>query len=165
MSISVVWLRLAVVALLCGVISPSPLLGQGTDVAFWGGTYMHREDKQQKQEDEQPPKGANPSKVYEVCDEAPEFPGGMSGINKFVLTHSRHYEVHACPPPQGRVIVAFVVMPNGAITEARILRGVNDYLDKEAMRLLKAMPRWKPGKVGGRAVACRVTIPIVFRLY
>ena len=65
---------------------------------------------------------------------------------------------------QGRVIVTFVIMKDGSITNAEVVRGVDPLLDKEALRVVNLMPKWKPGKQRGKAVNVKYTIPVTFRL-
>ena len=65
---------------------------------------------------------------------------------------------------QGRVIVQFVVMKDGTIDDAKVVRSVDPYLDAEALRVINAMPKWKPGKKDGQAVNVRYTVPIGFKL-
>ena len=65
---------------------------------------------------------------------------------------------------QGKVFVQFVVDKDGSIEEVKVLRAVSDGLDKEALRLVKSMPKWSPGKMGGKPVKCRFNLPVVFKL-
>ena len=65
---------------------------------------------------------------------------------------------------QGRVIVQFVVNRDGSIVDTQVMRGVDPYLDKEALRVVSTMPKWKPGKQRGKPVRTRFTLPVQFRL-
>ena len=65
---------------------------------------------------------------------------------------------------QGKVYVQFTVAKDGSIEEAKVLRSVSGWLDKEALRLVNSMPKWNPGKMGGKAVKCRFNLPVVFKL-
>ena len=65
---------------------------------------------------------------------------------------------------QGRVICQFVVNRDGSIVDVKVIRGVDAYLDKEAVRVIQSMPKWKPGKQRGKAVRVRYTLPVMFRL-
>ena len=65
---------------------------------------------------------------------------------------------------EGRVIVQFVVEKDGTIAEAHVARGVDPYLDKEALRVVQSMPRWIPGKQNGKAVRVKYTVPVMFKL-
>ena len=65
---------------------------------------------------------------------------------------------------QGRVIVQFVVNKDGSIVDVKVIRGVDPYLDKEAIRVISTMPKWKPGKQRGKVVRVGYTVPIIFKL-
>ena len=102
--------------------------------------------------------------IHMVCEEMPEFPGGMKECMIF-LSKNIKYPANAKEKGiQGRVIVQFVVNTDGSIVEPKVVRGVDPELDKEALRVLQMMPKWKPGKQKGEAVRVKYTIPIMFKL-
>lgn len=102
--------------------------------------------------------------IFVVVENQPEFPGGNGAMMKF-LSENINYPVIAQENGiQGRVICNFVVERDGSITDVQVVRGVDPSLDREAMRVIKQMPRWKPGKQRGQAVRVRFTLPVVFRL-
>lgn len=102
--------------------------------------------------------------IFTVVEEMPEFPGGQGELLKY-LGHSIRYPVIAQENGiQGRVICAFVVNRDGSIVDAEVLRGVDPSLDKEALRVINSMPKWKPGKQRGKPVRVKYTVPVVFRL-
>ena len=102
--------------------------------------------------------------VFEVVEEMPEFPGGMQAMMQFIADNVKYPSIAQKNGVQGRVITQFTVCKDGSITDAKVLRSVDPYLDKEALRVINAMPKWKPGKQGGQAVAVHFTVPVVFRL-
>ena len=102
--------------------------------------------------------------VYQVCEEMPEFPGGMAECMKWLGKNINYPEDCKKEGVQGRVIVQFVVDKDGSIKDPTIARGVHPSLDKEALRVLSGMPNWKPGKQKGEAVKVRYTIPVMFKL-
>ena len=102
--------------------------------------------------------------VYQVCEEMPEFPGGMAECMKYLSKNINYPEDCKKEGIQGRVIVQFVVDKDGSIKDPTIARGVHPSLDKEALRVLSSMPNWKPGKQKGEAVKVKYTIPVMFRL-
>ena len=102
--------------------------------------------------------------VYQVCEEMPEFPGGMAECMKWLGKNINYPEDCKKEGVQGRVIVQFVVDKDGSIKDPTIARGVHPSLDKEALRVLSSMPNWKPGKQKGEAVKVRYTIPVMFKL-
>lgn len=103
-------------------------------------------------------------KIYEQVEEMPSFPGGSSALASFIAANLKYPVVAQENGIQGRVIVKFVVDKDGRITDVEITRSVDPSLDKEAMRIVKAMPKWKPGKLKGNCVRVKYTVPIVFRL-
>lgn len=102
--------------------------------------------------------------VHQVCEEMPEFPGGMAECMKYLSKNINYPEDCKKEGIQGRVIVQFVVDKDGSIKDPTIARGVHPSLDKEALRVLSSMPNWKPGKQKGEAVKVKYTIPVMFRL-
>ena len=103
-------------------------------------------------------------KIYEQVEEMPSFPGGSNALLSFIAANLKYSVVAQENGIQGRVIVKFVVEKDGRITDVEITRSVDPSLDKEAMRIVKAMPKWKPGKLKGNCVRVKYTVPIVFRL-
>ena len=97
-------------------------------------------------------------------DQLPEFPGGIQAMMKFLSTNIK-YPVEAQKKGiSGRVIVQFVIMEDGTLDQAKVIRGVDPLLDEEALRVVKSMPKWKPGMDRGEAVKVRFTAPIMFNL-
>ncbi|MDR2816509.1 MAG: energy transducer TonB [Proteiniphilum sp.] len=115
-----------------------------------------------------PPPKPKPEEVTEeifvVVEEQPEFPGGNSAMMKFLSDNIRYPVIAQENGIQGRVICNFVVERDGSITDVQVVRGVDPSLDREAIRVIQQMPRWKPGKQRGSAVRVRFTLPVVFRL-
>ena len=104
------------------------------------------------------------NEVFQVVEEMPEFPGGMVECMKFLGRNIQYPKISQENGIQGRVIVTFVINKDGSITEAKIARSVDYYLDKEALRVVSLMPKWKPGKINGKAVRVKYTLPVMFRL-
>lgn len=103
-------------------------------------------------------------KIYDNPDEMPQFPGGQAGLAQF-LSRTVHYPASAAENfIQGKVVVGFVVRKDGTVSDVKILRGRDKDLNQEAMRIVKAMPKFKPGKVKGQPVNVAFSIPINFRL-
>ena len=110
------------------------------------------------------PKPEVSNKVFDVVEEMPSFPGGQGALMAFLSSHIKYPVVAQENGVQGRVIVGFVVERDGSITDVKIMRSVDPSLDREAQRVVKAMPKWKPGKQNGSAVRVKYTVPVVFRL-
>ena len=106
----------------------------------------------------------NTEEVFMVVENMPEFPGGLNACLKFLADHVAYPKEAAEKKIQGRVIVQFVVMKDGSIANARVIRSVDPLLDAEALRVIGLMPKWKPGAQRGQAVNVKFTMPITFRL-
>lgn len=102
--------------------------------------------------------------IFVVVEEQPEFPGGNAAMMKFLSDNIRYPVIAQENGISGRVICNFVVERDGSITDVQVVRGVDPSLDREAIRVIQQMPRWKPGKQRGSAVRVRFTLPVVFRL-
>ena len=102
--------------------------------------------------------------VYAVVDKMPEFPGGQQALLRYLSENVKYPQVAADNGIQGRVICEFVVNADGSIVDVKVSRsGGDSSLDKEAVRVVKAMPKWNPGK--GKAVRVKYTLPVKFSLY
>ena len=102
--------------------------------------------------------------IFQVVEEMPEFPGGMAECMKWLSKNMKYPTISQENGVQGRVIVQFVVNRDGSIVDAVVARGVDPYLDKEALRVVGLMPKWKPGKQRGKEVRVKYTLPVMFRL-
>ena len=103
-------------------------------------------------------------KVYDVVEQMPSFPGGPAAMMEFI-SRSIVYPVSALKQElQGRVIVSFIVERDGRLSNAKVVKSVAPDLDKEALRIVKKMPRWIPGQQNGRKVKVKYTVPVTFRL-
>lgn len=94
----------------------------------------------------------------------PLFPGGDAALMAYLRDNIHYPTVAAENGVQGRVVVGFVVERDGSITDVNVLRSVDPSLDREAMRVVKGMPRWTPGKQNGSAVRVKYQVPVTFRL-
>jgi len=102
--------------------------------------------------------------VFVIVENKPEFPGGDAALMKFISESIKYPVIAQENGIQGRVICQFVVNKDGSIVDINVVRSVDPSLDKEAVRVIKSMPKWKPGKQRGKAVRVKFTLPIVFRL-
>lgn len=102
--------------------------------------------------------------IFQVVEEMPEFPGGMAECLKFLAKNIKYPTIAQENGVQGRVIVQFVVNRDGSIVDPVVMRSVDPYLDKEALRVIQMMPKWKPGKQRGKAVRVKYTVPVTFKL-
>lgn len=110
------------------------------------------------------PKKPEPEKIFEAVEQQAQFPGGNGALNSWLSKNLRYPELAQQNNIEGRVIVQFVVEKDGSISHPVIARGVDKELDKEAIRVVKRMPKWQPGKNNGIAVRSKFTLPVVFKL-
>jgi len=104
------------------------------------------------------------TKVFDVVEQMPSFPGGPSALMQYLSSNIKYPVVAEENGVQGRVVCTFVVERDGSITDVRVIKSVDPSLDKEAVRVVKGMPRWIPGKQNGSAVRVKYTVPVTFRL-
>ncbi len=102
---------------------------------------------------------------FAVIEDKPVFPGGDAALMKYLATNTKFPPVAKENGIQGRVFVGFVIDKNGKVVDVEILRGVDPHLDREALRVVKSMPSWKPGKQRGKPVKVRYQVPINFKLF
>ena len=99
-----------------------------------------------------------------VVENMPEFPGGDAGLMKYIQKNVKYPPIAKEYNITGKVYVSFIVDKSGSVTDVKIVRGVDKSLDAEAVRVVKSLPKYKPGKQRGKAVRVMFTIPINFTL-
>ena len=102
--------------------------------------------------------------VYDEVEQMPEFPGGMEAMINFIQTNIKYPKDAIKQEVSGRVMVMFVVETDGSLSNVRVARKVFPSLDAEAVRVIKIMPKWKPGKEKGKVVRVNYTMPVVFSI-
>ena len=102
--------------------------------------------------------------VFHVVEVEPEFPGGMEALYKYLAENIKYPEKAKKNKVEGRVYITFVIEKDGTVSDAKVLRSVNEELDAEALRVINAMPKWKPGTQRGVPVRVQYNIPINFKL-
>jgi protein TonB len=111
------------------------------------------------------PKNEKPDEeIFLIAEEMPEFPGGNISLKTFLAKNVEYPIIARENGIQGKVYVRFVIDKNGEVTHVEIYRGVETSLDKEALRVVGLLPKWKPGKQGGKAVNVSYVVPINFEL-
>ena len=100
--------------------------------------------------------------VYDVVEQMPEFPGGMPAMIEFLQTNLNYPKDAKKQNVGGRILVMFVVEADGSISNVRVAKKIFPSLDAEALRVVKAMPKWNPGKEKGKPVRVNFSLPIVF---
>lgn len=107
---------------------------------------------------------AKSDSVYSVVDELPQFPGGDAALMKFLSTNLRYPDAMLKQRKSGRVFAEFVVTKKGKISEVNIKKTTDEGFNEEVIRVLSAMPKWKPAVKDGKKVSSRMNLPIMFRL-
>lgn len=122
----------------------------------------------EKETDEQtPPNVAEQAEEpiqFRIVEQYPEFPGGMTEYMKWLTRNLRYPDIARSQKIQGKVVVQFIVNQDGTIADAKVVKSVNPHLDREAMRVIRMMPSWKPGIQDNKPCKTMVAIPIVFKL-
>ena len=104
-------------------------------------------------------------KVYYTVSQMPEFEGGEKAMTEFVASQVRYPSYEQLVNVEGRTLVSFIVGRDGYVSHPIVVKPVSPGIDREAVRVVNAMPRWKPGKMDGEPVNVRISIPVTFRLY
>ena len=103
-------------------------------------------------------------KVYDIVEVMPQYPGGMPELMQYLAKNIK-YPIQAQKKGiEGRVTVRFIVEKDGSISNVTVVRHIHPLLDKEAVRVIKAMPKWSPGMLNGKPVRVKFNIPVAFRL-
>ena len=103
-------------------------------------------------------------KVLEKAEVMPEFPGGEQAMMKFVAENVQYPEEAKEKEISGRVLVGFIVEKDGSIADVKVVKGIGGGCDEEAVRVVKAMPKWKPGMDKGKPVRVHYMLPLIFKL-
>jgi periplasmic protein TonB len=114
--------------------------------------------------DQVPDEGEGSDDVFMIVEEMPQFPGGQEGLFKFLAGNIRYPEEAVEAGIEGTVYVTFVVGKDGSIGEARVLRGIGGGCDEESLRVVNAMPNWRPGFQRGKPVLVQYNLPIRYTL-
>ncbi len=132
------------------VIASSEETGQAVEIVYV--PVQAEEEEPEEQE------------IFDVVENMPEFPGGQAALMSYLAKNIKYPTIAQENGTQGRVIIQFVVNRDGSIVDARVARGVDPYLDKEALRVVNSMPKWKPGMQRNKPVRVKYTVPVMFRL-
>lgn len=131
-------------------IASSEETGQAVEIKY---TPVEVEEEEPEEEE-----------IFQVVEEQASFPGGYGECLKWLQKNMDYPQIAQENGVQGQVVVRFVVNKDGSIVDPVVVRSVDPYLDKEALRVVKLMPKWNPGKQRGKAVRCMFTLPVRFRL-
>ncbi|HJP62925.1 MAG TPA: energy transducer TonB [Mucilaginibacter sp.] len=104
------------------------------------------------------------NKIFRPIDQEPIFPGGMAKLYQYILKNLKYPKEALENKVQGRVLVSFIIEKDGTLTDIKVSKGLTPETDAEAIRLIQACPKWRPGTQGGRPVRVQYIIPIKFEL-
>lgn len=162
----------ALVSSVVSTVSAAPVKASvigGPAAAASDGTLVSDTIKKQAKTGEAlnagPADGGGDGKVYDIAKENPSFPGGQAAMMKYLYDNIKYPSSAVDGNVGGRVIVQFVVKSDGSISDTKVIRGISPELDAEAVRVVAGMPKWTPGKVDGKAVNVRFTLPVNFKVY
>ena len=102
--------------------------------------------------------------LFSVVEVMPQYPGGQIAMMKYIMENMKYPEQAMKKGIQGRVAVRFIVEKDGSISDVKPIHSVHTLLDKEAVRVVKSMPKWSPGKQNGKPVRVQLIVPIMFKL-
>jgi len=102
--------------------------------------------------------------IFMVVEEMPEFPGGIAKLGDYLAKNIKYPQMARESGVQGKVFITFVVEPDGHVSNVKVVRGIGAGCDEEAVRVIKNMPKWKPGKQRGKAVRVSYNVPVNFKL-
>lgn len=119
---------------------------------------------QQTPSDEKQTLSYDPSRIYISVEKVPDFPGGMLKFADYLKINLKYPDEARKNNVQGKVFVTFIVEKDGSLTDVKVIRGIGNGCDAEAVRLIKASPKWDPGMQNGEPVRVYYTLPIVFKL-
>lgn len=127
--------------------------------AYWNRLDSLERDKRQRIVSQY-----GPDDVRDIAEQMPSFPDGMGALMQYLSSNIK-YPVEAVKNGmQGRVVTSFIVEKDGSISEVKVVKSVHPALDAEAVRVVKAMPKWNPGKENGKPVRVKFTLPVTFRM-
>ena len=104
------------------------------------------------------------AEIFHIVEDMPVFPGGDVELRKYIATKVVYPQIARETGIEGKVYVSFVVNKKGIVTKVTLVRGVDPLLDKEALKVIKGLPKWSPGKQRGKPVNVSFTVPITFKL-
>ena len=105
-----------------------------------------------------------PKKIYESVEQMPEFPGGVEGLMRYLYQNIQYPPMAAQNNIGGRVVLQFVIDETGQVGDVKVVRSVSEEIDAEAVRVVKSLPKFEPGRQNGEPVAVWYTLPVMFKL-
>lgn len=140
----------------------APLLTAGTDTVLQRSTSRTAKEKLTIQAVNAQVEASTVVHDRAELSPPPRFPGGDQAMSRYLMTNLRYPEEALANGTQGRIVVSFIVMSDGSIKDARVVKGLDPACDQEALRVIRTMPAWEPGVLEGKVVNVRMEVPIVF---
>lgn len=119
---------------------------------------------QQTPSDEKQTISYDPARIFISVEKMPAFPGGVQKFADYLKTNLKYPDQALRNNVQGKVFVQFIVEKDGSLTDIKVIRAIGDGCDEEAVRLIKASPKWNPGMQNGEPVRVYYTLPVIFEL-
>ena len=138
-------------------------VGEGDGTADGGGSDGHAKDDSETLQPVAVDNNDNPLN-FRVVEQLPEFPGGMAAFVKWLTDNLRYPPMAQRNNVQGRVVVTFIINRDGTTSDLKVAKSVDPLLDREALRVARMMPRWKPGVANGKPCRTMFAIPIEFKI-
>ena len=135
-----------------------------TNETLYGGPRVHAVEYGVQPIKRKNPREDDENAVYRSVEQMPQFPGGEAALMKYIKSHIQYPAEAVKNRIEGRAVVQFVVEKTGEIGEVKVLRSLGKDLDKEAVRLIKSLPKFTPGRMNGKAVSVWYTLPVTFTL-
>jgi protein TonB len=123
-----------------------------------------KQEEQQEEEEKEAPINLNDAETLKIVEQLPEYPGGMVEFMKWLTAMLKYPDAALKRKIEGKVMVSFIVNADGSISDIKLVQGAHKLLDDEALRVVRLMPKWKPGLEGGRPCRTMISIPIVFEI-
>ena len=142
---------------------PGKQRGQTVKVSFTAPINFSLDGKNPPETGDQK-KEIDGEEVFFIVENMPEFPGGEDSLRVYISKHIKYPELAVKEGIQGKVYISFTVTSEGGVSQVEVARGASPLLDKEAIRVIKSLPEWKPGTQRGKAVNVRYTVPVNFLL-
>lgn len=123
-----------------------------------------KQEENQQEEEKEEPINLNDAETLKIVEQLPEYPGGMVEFMKWLTAMLKYPDAALKRKIEGKVMVSFIVNADGSVSDVKLVQGTHKLLDDEALRVVRLMPKWKPGLEGGRPCRTMISIPIVFEI-
>jgi protein TonB len=102
--------------------------------------------------------------IFTIVEQQATFPGGIAAFNKYMEENLKYPRKEKRKHIEGKVFVSFVVQKDGSVSDVTCLKGINEALDQEAIRIIQGSPPWRPARLNGKVIVQRTVVPVEFKL-